>query len=55
MADKIEKLEKIETEEGLNRAPIKPIEDFVSPEVLHQELIDSIHKYHPSAHSVSGF
>ena len=30
-------------------ASVKTMEDFTSPEVLHDELISSIHKYHPSA------
>ena len=35
--------------EKLETIKIKPIEDFVSPQQLHEELIGSIRKYHPSA------
>ena len=43
------KIEKIATEMALETVKIKPIEDFVSPEQLYQELLGSIRKYHPSA------
>ena len=42
-------LEKLENEMTLEAAKIKPIQDFVSPEQLHEELLNSIRKYHPSA------
>ena len=29
-------------------ASVKAMKDFTSPEVLYQELIDSVKKYHPS-------
>ena len=27
---------------------VKAMQDFTSPEVLYKELIDSVHRYHPS-------
>lgn len=29
-------------------ASVKTMEDFTSPDILYQELIDSVRKYHPS-------
>lgn len=50
MADiSTEELEKLEREFHSNTDAIKPIEEFVSPESLYEELIASIRKYHPSA------
>ena len=50
MSEEKEKtMEKMESEMTLESVKIKPIEDFVSPEKLHDELINSIRKYHPSA------
>ncbi len=45
---KIEKVKEIETDPILDSAKIVPIKDFVSPESLHEELLHSIKKYHPS-------
>ena len=42
-------LQSIEPDAVLDSAKIVPIRDFVSPEELHQDLIDIIRKYHPSA------
>ena len=39
--DKIEEIRKAD-------ASVKLMEDFTSPEVLYQELIKSVRKYHPS-------
>lgn len=40
-AEEIEKIKKAD-------ANVKTMEDFTSPEVLYQELINSVRKYHPS-------
>ena len=45
----MEKVEAIETDLVLDSAKIVPIKDFVSPENLHEQLLHSIRKYHPSA------
>ena len=44
-----EELERIEKEFHSEPGRIKTIKEFVSPEDLYKELIESIHKYHPSA------
>jgi GTP pyrophosphokinase len=44
-----EKVQEIEADSVLDSAKIVPIKDFVSPDSLHEELIRSICKYHPSA------
>lgn len=55
MSEEKEKtMEKMESEMTLESVKIKPIEDFVSPEKLHDELINSIRKYHPSADISAG-
>lgn len=47
--EKMEKIKEIETDPILASGKIVPIKDFVSPEHLHEELLHSIRKYHPSA------
>ena len=44
-------IEAVNTKGSVRMDPnrIKSIDDFVSPEALHDELIASIRKYHPSA------
>ena len=50
MADiSTEELEKIEKEFHSDTGSIRTIKEFVSPEELFEELIKSIHRYHPSA------
>ena len=50
MADiSTEELERIEREYHSGSGSIKPIKEFVQPEDLYRELIESIRKYHPSA------
>ncbi len=50
MADiSTEELERIEQEYHSDSGSIKPIKEFVQPEDLYKELIESIRKYHPSA------
>ena len=50
MADiSTEELEKIEKEFHSDTGSIRTIKEFVSPEELFDELIKSIHRYHPSA------
>ena len=44
-----EELEKIEKEYHSGSESIRSIKEFVSPEELYDELITSIHRYHPSA------
>ena len=44
-----EELEKIEKEFHSHADSIKAIKEFVSPDDLYEELIESIKKYHPSA------
>ena len=49
MADiSTEELERIEREYHSDSGSIKPIKEFVQPEDLYKELIESIQKYHPS-------
>lgn len=49
MADiSTEELERIEREYHSGSGSIKPIKEFVQPEDLYKELIESIRKYHPS-------
>ena len=50
MADiSTEELEKIEKEFHSDTGSIRTMKEFVSPEELFDELIKSIHRYHPSA------
>ena len=44
-----EKQEKLKNEIAAVDASVKSMKDFTSPEQLYQELIASVHKYHPSA------
>lgn len=44
-----EKLKKLESEVMLKDESIRHMKEFVSPESLHKELIESIRRYHPSA------
>ena len=47
---KIDKItEKKQAEIKKADASVKAMDDFTSPEVLYQELISSVRKYHPSA------
>ena len=49
MADiSTEELERIEQQYHSDSGSIKPIKEFVQPEDLYKELIESIQKYHPS-------
>ncbi len=45
----VERLEQLENQLVSTRNKIKKMEDFSSPQVLYQELLASIKKYHPSA------
>ena len=50
MADiSTEELERLDREFHEEANSIKPTKEFATPEDLYQELIASIHKYHPSA------
>lgn len=42
------KLEALEKEVTSQNSELKKMEEFISPEVLYQELIASVKKYHPS-------
>lgn len=44
-----EKLEELENEVTSQNTKLKKMEEFVSPDKLYQELIQSVRKYHPSA------
>ena len=44
-----DKQEKLKEEIAAVDASVKSMKDFTSPEQLYQELISSVHKYHPSA------
>ena len=44
-----DKQEKLKNDIAAVDASVKSMEDFTSPEQLYQELIASVHKYHPSA------
>ena len=44
-----DKQEKLKEEIAAVDASVKTMKDFTSPEQLYQELISSVHKYHPSA------
>lgn len=44
----LEDISKLEKELNPGEAKLVPIQDFVSPEVLYQQLLDRIRKYHPS-------
>ncbi len=44
-----EELKRLEQEVQSNSITIKETKDFTSPEALYEELIASIHRYHPSA------
>lgn len=44
----IEKMSKLEREITPDASQIAQIQDFVSPEVLYRQLLQSIRKYHPS-------
>ena len=44
-----EKLEELENEVTSKNTKLKKMEEFVSPDKLYQELIQSVRKYHPSA------
>ena len=44
-----EKQEKLKNEIAAVDASVKSMKDFTSPEQLYQELIASVHQYHPSA------
>lgn len=41
--------EKLQKEIAAADANVKAVEDFTSPELIYQELISSVRKYHPSA------
>ena len=46
--EKLEAIDELEAKIGARRESVRKFPDFMEPEQLYRELIDSIYKYHPS-------